>query len=695
MSQPIGRVSLHDLEAFLRQHAEQWDLEGLPSFDEFLPPHRPVDVDELILAISSANEGEAFAYLFSMEMTPEEALEGADLDAIPNIEASELNDYVIRMGKARDFLYVAPSKEDVSNGFYVNLMPVERQEDEEAGRSDSPPAPAGSPRITEISIENFKGIGPTQSLELRPITLLFGPNSGGKSTIIQAVHYALEVLDRRNLDAERTALGGSSIDLGGFERFVHKHDLRRDVRLGFGLDLRNAAWPDYSVLVPDHGRRTLLEDNPALPPEWASLSEGLPHFHHNISTAFVEVTISWSELDQTCHVESYRVSANGSPVATISRSPGGRDLAISDLNTKHPLFRPGFASGEYCYSENDSILDYWLRLSHGIDAWGGKPLYVAGQKDALPEWGRALTLQLNAMELWPAADKDEAYWADWAGIRVVSGLSEILVGTGEILRNLLRELVYLGPIRDTPTRGHKAPRYHEGARWARGLAAWDILYHAGPEFVEEVGDWLAERSRLDTGYRIVAQQYREIDTNDPLMGMLLSEVDFELEDIRGRLQSLPLRRRLLLIDEKAGIEAEAQDVGVGITQIVPVVVLALSEGKGLAAIEQPELHVHPRVQIGLGDLFIRAIHSPSPGPFLIETHSEHLLLRLLRRIRETNEGELSPDASLRLQPDQLAVYYVENSEGRSTLLPLRVDETGEFIDRWPQGFFEERAEELF
>src|SRR5690606_31849317 len=132
----------------------------------------------------------------------------------------------------------------------------------------------------------------------------------------QAVHYALEVFDRRNLDADRTALGGSSIDLGGFERFIHKHDLRRVLRLGFGLDLRYAAWPDYSVLVPDYARQTLLEENPSLPPEWASLSEGLPQFHHDISTAFVEVAISWSELDKACHVESYRVSANGSPVAT-------------------------------------------------------------------------------------------------------------------------------------------------------------------------------------------------------------------------------------------------------------------------------------------------------------------------------------------------------------------------------------------
>jgi len=58
--------------------------------------------------------------------------------------------------------------------------------------------------ITNISIENFKGIRDRVSLELKPITLLFGPNSAGKSTIFQALQYAREVLERHNLDPDQT-----------------------------------------------------------------------------------------------------------------------------------------------------------------------------------------------------------------------------------------------------------------------------------------------------------------------------------------------------------------------------------------------------------------------------------------------------------------------------------------------------------
>jgi AAA15 family ATPase/GTPase len=55
-------------------------------------------------------------------------------------------------------------------------------------------------RLSRIEIENFKGIGTAQVIDLKPITLLFGPNSAGKSTILQSLHYLREILERRNAD---------------------------------------------------------------------------------------------------------------------------------------------------------------------------------------------------------------------------------------------------------------------------------------------------------------------------------------------------------------------------------------------------------------------------------------------------------------------------------------------------------------
>jgi predicted ATPase len=116
-------------------------------------------------------------------------------------------------------------------------------------------------------------------------------------------------------------------------------------------------------------------------------------------------------------------------------------------------------------------------------------------------------------------------------------------------------------------------------------------------------------------------------------------------------------------------------------------------------IEQPELHVHPAIQVGMGDLFIDAVGSDPDQLFggkslIIETHSEHIMLRLLRRIRETTEDELPPGVR-GLTADDLSVVYVESDVEGVRFRSLRVDEQGEFRDQWPQGFFEERAGELF
>jgi len=137
-----------------------------------------------------------------------------------------------------------------------------------------------------------------------------------------------------------------------------------------------------------------------------------------------------------------------------------------------------------------------------------------------------------------------------------------------------------------------------------------------------------------------------------------------------------------------------QDLGVGISQLVPIVVLANDAELVVASIEQPELHIHPGLQTRLGDLFIHGIRQ-SKKLFVLETHSEHLLLRLLRRIRETSEGELPAGSFPTLLPNEVSVYYIENDGVGTQIRHLRIDETGEFIDRWPHGFFEERAEELF
>ena len=71
-----------------------------------------------------------------------------------------------------------------------------------------------------------------------------------------------------------------------------------------------------------------------------------------------------------------------------------------------------------------------------------------------------------------------------------------------------------------------------------------------------------------------------------------------------------------------------------------------------------------------------------------------MILRLLRRVRETTEGTL-PEGTQPVRPEDLSILYVKPTSEGSVVYPLQVAEDGDFLDSWPDGFFPERAKELF
>ena len=110
----------------------------------------------------------------------------------------------------------------------------------------------------------------------------------------------------------------------------------------------------------------------------------------------------------------------------------------------------------------------------------------------------------------------------------------------------------------------------------------------------------------------------------------------------------------------------------------------------------PFHHLHPRLQAELADVFIESALGDAQNTFIIETHSENLLLRIMRRMRETAKGEL-PSGYPSVTPDQICVLYVDvNSKGDSSFIQeLPLNSRGELIKAWPRGFFEENVEDIF
>ena len=319
----------------------------------------------------------------------------------------------------------------------------------------------------------------------------------------------------------------------------------------------------------------------------------------------------------------------------------------------------------------------------------GQPTFMCeiemflNQDSALPEWDKVIEF---ANPFWDDEIESE-------NLFYTSLMTTLILGPGKIVREELAKMRYLGPIRDLPPRNHLPSLSPNESRWSSGKAAWDVLYSANGKFIDDVSEWLSDENLLNSGYEVERKIYKELDTESPLwVSLIRGTLLDENLNIKEELISLPERVRLYLRELNTGLEVTPQDIGVGVSQVLPVVVLALHSKNGITAVEQPELHIHPALQVALGDLFISQIQKKDTC-FLLETHSEHLILRMLRRIRETAE-DLLPPGKWPLTPKKLAVWYVEQREKGVKTHRLRIDEEGEFIDKWPKGFFDEREEEL-
>ncbi len=513
-----------------------------------------------------------------------------------------------------------------------------------------------SPLITAVEIENFKGIGRPVRIELRPITLLFGRNSAGKSTVLHALCYAHEILSHRNVDARKTSLGGDQIDLGGFRQFVHRHDLARSVRLRFELNLQHRELPDLTgwgthvpVMLPT-GDIPLLEDRDVL---------------SDAEAGWLELTVEWNGERNEPIVSRYEVGVDGQLVGRITR-PALTGEALLWVNLSHPLL--GY---EVDGQENDiaSREVGQVREAGGSAGYGQglrRMAVLSAPSSALPPLGQMLWITRD--DAFGDLGQDSRY-----------RLSTLLPGIGSLLRDQLAELRYVGPLRDLHPGSGVEWRGPGPGRWADGSAAWELLNgHArvnldqdtqnlidsprsdtnvtmSATVIHNVSDWLSREDRLDTGYKLQVHRVVELPASAPLVGILNKRVEGEewgalffaklagvseakspgevlraasrdkVDALAEQIANAPVHREIQLVATRADLPVRTSDIGVGISQLLPVVVAALDPDRpAITAIEQPELHVHPRLQVELGDLF--AEQAARGNVFLIETHSEHLLL---------------------------------------------------------------------
>ena len=441
--------------------------------------------------------------------------------------------------------------------------------------------------LTRIRLRNFKAFKDTGDVHIAPLTVLTGPNSSGKSALIRAMMALRQTVESSDQSTAFISTG-EYVNLGTFEEFAFKHDVKSPVGLEFATKVSSTLHTVLGMEMAFGEERTEL--SVSLDLAYLASIDRIYLLRSVLDLGHGRIHIHKDTMQSRLLGRSYRTSVNflGNTKAR---------LAKSQIAKFHQV--PPYIISDVVGSESGE---------------SRKKLTPAQSKRMLATYGAKIAEESVSQEL--------------------------------------ASLHYIGPLREQPRR----------------------IYFSAGETPTEVG----KAGELGPAVLWSASEARSFDTDN--LSEWCSRMGLALEIKLDRVQRGYFR--VLLVDNHTGVSVNLQDVGVGTSQLLPILVQGLiaSEGSTLM-LEQPEIHLHPRVQADLADFFVEVTRR-SVG-VIVETHSEHLIARIQRRIAEAS-----------LDPKQVAVYFVTPSPEGSRIEQVHINEYGQ-IPTAPQGFFEEGFEETF
>lgn len=538
--------------------------------------------------------------------------------------------------------------------------------------------------LKQLTLENFKAFGKKTTIDLAPITLIFGANSAGKSSILQSLSLLKQTYELGHGGAALLPrVEGNFVDLGSYHELIFDHDAKRKLNIGItatapnrgaglfssavgsGLDItfrRNARNGQLVVTKLTVTLEGANEPAATFKIRRAKASErkdlrrygyygGLPGSARLSGTFAAEFVAECTSV--TADEEFWRPIFDDwferrNDVVEFLKDELGKvgDELEDDISFDIPRSTAdAYGSAIDFYSRHFELQEFVERITK---ANIGQTVLMDGffpEPSRIPDMWREL----------PELEMIFIPRGEGKRMKLFFHAGTFAYFTGRGIANALEMMFPMGPYRRAPERWYIFTGTNPLDVGYKGDHLPDLLYQ-NEDLVEKANRWLEQ---LEIGYKIKVKPVGDEDQSDL----------FELR----------------LVDDRRGVEVALSDVGYGISQILPFLVQSLSSEKRIISIEQPEVHIHPRLQADLGNLIAEGIRKPHNHQYLIETHSEHLILRIQKLIRSKDND---------LKPEDVSVLYVSREKSGSEVRKLRLDENGDFIDEWPGGFFAERLLEL-
>ena len=552
-----------------------------------------------------------------------------------------------------------------------------------------------NPRLLAIELENFQSIKDRTRIELTPLTFFFGPNSAGKSAILDAITLMQCFWDIQNRHEELltyierwqrkdtgymylsiemdTVIGDQEEMMEFFEMFTPYY---QDLASGF------VCWDESDDFVRYEQEGILptlkLELWVFSPPPGSFMDDGRLNYHCAISID--NQTVNCMGRADGIDIEPYKLGED----FTINYEGAKKD--IRDIIgyawpfSINPSYHDGLLISYLTTSIPFPTIDYSKGDYHSvftIDDMNFAKFLYASEKALSHQFGNMLHQVGNPCK--------SLYYAFLCLNMTLKGFKGNVSGKREYIKQL-DEFIETEDLKNSPFRSIYNEINTLGAkklgRYIYGISEPKLpeLHRMpnGMSYLDNINSILNSELYIDKGYQISG----------------ISEISFgiDISQNTDEWETVSHKTKLTLLDSD-NTKIEFKDVGDGIAYSLPVIISSTFHLHNNLFVQQPEIHLHPALQLRVADILLKDL-TLKTNTMIIETHSEHIILRVLRRIKETNTKK--EKAVYPVTNEQVSCYYFKpNIDGGTEVTRQYITPDGDFMFDWPDGFFNEREYELF